>query len=79
TASLGTLCQRLILLLYVFRSLDEERKIEYKAAIKIQSWFRGCRVRAYLRYLNQMVIIIQRWWRGYLGRKHFRRMVKVRN
>ncbi|KQK73651.1 spermatogenesis-associated protein 17 [Amazona aestiva] len=59
------------------RSLDEERKIEYKAAVKIQSWFQGCRVRSYLRYLNQMAIIIQRWWRGYLSRKHFRKMVKT--
>ncbi|XP_062461955.1 spermatogenesis-associated protein 17 isoform X6 [Pezoporus occidentalis] len=59
------------------RSLDEERKIEYKAAVKIQSWFQGCRVRSYLRYLNQMAIVIQRWWRGYLSRKHFRKMVKT--
>uniref|UniRef100_A0A8B9G6H8 Spermatogenesis associated 17 n=1 Tax=Amazona collaria TaxID=241587 RepID=A0A8B9G6H8_9PSIT len=55
-----------VLLLSIFRSLDEERKIEYKAAVKIQSWFQGCRVRSYLRYLNQMAIIIQRWWRGYV-------------
>ncbi|KGL87436.1 Spermatogenesis-associated protein 17, partial [Charadrius vociferus] len=62
---------------YIFRSVDEDRKIEYKAAIKIQSWFRGCRVRAYLRYLNTMVIIIQKWWRGYRSRRYFRKMVET--
>ncbi|KAM6404702.1 spermatogenesis-associated protein 17 isoform 1-T1 [Pluvialis apricaria] len=59
------------------RSVDEDRKIEYKAAIKIQSWFRGCRVRAYLRYLNKMVIFIQKWWRGYRSRRYFRKMVET--
>ncbi|NXP50619.1 SPT17 protein, partial [Heliornis fulica] len=59
------------------RSVDENRKREYKAAIKIQSWFRGCRVRAYLRYLNKMVILIQKWWRGYRSRRYFRKMVET--
>ncbi|XP_010560458.1 PREDICTED: spermatogenesis-associated protein 17 [Haliaeetus leucocephalus] len=58
-------------------SADEDRKIEYKAAVKIQSWFRGCRVRAYLRYLNKMVIFIQKWWRGYRSRRYFRKMVET--
>ncbi|KFP22606.1 Spermatogenesis-associated protein 17, partial [Egretta garzetta] len=62
---------------YIFRSVDEVRKIEYKAAVKIQSWFRGCRVRAYLRYLNKMVIFIQKWWRGYQTRRYFRKMVET--
>ncbi|KAM9382646.1 spermatogenesis-associated protein 17 [Phaethornis superciliosus] len=59
------------------RSIDEDRAIEYKAAVKIQSCFRGYRVRAYLRYLNKMVIIIQKWWRGYQGRRYFRNMVET--
>ncbi|KAM9608811.1 spermatogenesis-associated protein 17 [Morphnus guianensis] len=59
------------------RCVDEDRKIEYKAAVKIQSWFRGCRVRAYLRYLNKMVIFIQKWWRGYRSRRYFRKMVET--
>ncbi|NXP05323.1 SPT17 protein, partial [Thinocorus orbignyianus] len=62
---------------YIFRSVDEDRIIKYKAAVKIQSWFRGCRVRAYLRYLNKMVIVIQKWWRGYLSRRSFRKMVET--
>ncbi|KFP28574.1 Spermatogenesis-associated protein 17, partial [Colius striatus] len=61
----------------IFRSVDEKRKIEYKAVVKIQSWFRGCAVRAYLRYLNKMVIFIQKWWRGYRSRRYFRKMVET--
>ncbi|NXI47856.1 SPT17 protein, partial [Galbula dea] len=59
------------------RSADEDRKIKYKAAVKIQSWFRGCRVRAYLRYLTKMVILIQKWWRGYRSRRYFRKLVET--
>uniref|UniRef100_A0A670Z4C3 Uncharacterized protein n=3 Tax=Pseudonaja textilis TaxID=8673 RepID=A0A670Z4C3_PSETE len=49
------------------RCVDEYRKTEYYAAVKIQSWFRGCKVRAYIRYLNKMMVFIQKWWRGYQG------------
>ncbi|XP_020661062.2 spermatogenesis-associated protein 17 isoform X1 [Pogona vitticeps] len=59
------------------RYVDEYRKTEYDAAVKIQSWFRGCKVRAYIRHLNKMMVFIQKWWRGYLGRKKFRKMVKT--
>ncbi|XP_039386801.1 spermatogenesis-associated protein 17 isoform X2 [Mauremys reevesii] len=59
------------------RAVDEYRKAEHNAAVRIQSWFRGCRIRAYIRYLNKMMIIIQKWWRGYQGRKHFRKMVET--
>ncbi|NXO74854.1 SPT17 protein, partial [Sitta europaea] len=61
---------------YIFRAIDEERKAKYKAVVKIQRWFRACRVRAYLRHLSQMAILIQKWWRGYLRRKHFREIVE---
>ncbi|XP_019372008.1 PREDICTED: spermatogenesis-associated protein 17 [Gavialis gangeticus] len=59
------------------RFVGQYRKTEHAAAVKIQSWFRGCRVRAYIRYLNKMMIVIQKWWRGYQGRKHFRKMLKT--
>ncbi|XP_032041157.1 spermatogenesis-associated protein 17 [Aythya fuligula] len=59
------------------RCVDEDRKIKYKAAVKIQSWFRGCRVRAYLRHLNKMVICIQKRWRGFQSRRYFRKIVKT--
>uniref|UniRef100_A0A8D2ISB7 Spermatogenesis associated 17 n=1 Tax=Varanus komodoensis TaxID=61221 RepID=A0A8D2ISB7_VARKO len=55
--------------------VDEYRKREYYAAVIIQSWFRGCKVRAYIRYMNKVMVFIQKWWRGYQGRKKFRKMV----
>ncbi|XP_072266571.1 spermatogenesis-associated protein 17 [Pyxicephalus adspersus] len=59
------------------RAADENRLAEYNAAVVIQSWFRGSRVRAHLRHLNRMVNVIQKWWRGYLARKYFRNKVKT--
>ncbi|XP_053164986.1 LOW QUALITY PROTEIN: spermatogenesis-associated protein 17 [Hemicordylus capensis] len=59
------------------RCVDEFRKTEHYAAVKIQSWFRGCKVRAYIRFLNKMMVFIQKWWRGYQGRKKFRKMVET--
>lgn len=32
------------------REAEENRRKEHEAAIRIQSWFRACKVRAYLRY-----------------------------
>nr|XP_030124997.3 spermatogenesis-associated protein 17 isoform X1 [Taeniopygia guttata] len=58
------------------RAIDEDRKRKYKAAVKIQRWFRACRVQVCLRHLTKMVILIQKWWRGYLRRKHFREIVE---
>ncbi|XP_063146220.1 spermatogenesis-associated protein 17 [Candoia aspera] len=59
------------------RCVDEYRKTEHCAAVKIQSWFRGCKVRAYIRYLNKMMVFIQKWWRGYQERKKFRKMAET--
>ena len=52
------------------------RELEYSAAVKIQSWFRGARVRAYLKYLDINAIEIQKKWRGFLGRKKYRLKLK---
>ncbi|XP_042782227.1 spermatogenesis-associated protein 17 isoform X2 [Panthera leo] len=64
---------------YYFRNsaVDVFRKKEYDAAVKIQSWFRGCRIRAYLRYLHRVATVIQKCWRGYLGRQHYQLIVKI--
>ncbi|XP_062971359.1 spermatogenesis-associated protein 17 [Cynocephalus volans] len=64
---------------YYFRNsvVDNFRKKENDAAVKIQSWFRACQVRAYIRYLHRIATIIQKWWRSYLGRKHYYLIVKV--
>uniref|UniRef100_A0A8C3EKE8 Spermatosis associated 17 n=1 Tax=Corvus moneduloides TaxID=1196302 RepID=A0A8C3EKE8_CORMO len=59
------------------RAIDENKVMKYKAAVKIQRWFRACVVRAYLRRLSKMATVIQKWWRGYLRRKHFREIVEI--
>ncbi|XP_067844421.1 spermatogenesis-associated protein 17 [Heptranchias perlo] len=55
---------------------EENRMREHCAAVKIQSCFRGFKVRAHIRNLQKMAIIIQKTWRGYCGRVCFRSMVK---
>uniref|UniRef100_A0A3P8VIP7 Spermatogenesis associated 17 n=1 Tax=Cynoglossus semilaevis TaxID=244447 RepID=A0A3P8VIP7_CYNSE len=56
----------------------ENRQTENQAAIRIQSWFRACKVQAYLRHLHQNAIIIQRLWRGFTARARFRQMIQQR-
>ncbi|XP_060902359.1 spermatogenesis-associated protein 17 isoform X1 [Labrus mixtus] len=63
-------------LLYRHRQAEENRLRENQAAIQIQSWFRACKVRAYLSHLHKKAIIIQKIWRGFTARAHFRQMVK---
>ncbi|XP_075906390.1 spermatogenesis-associated protein 17 [Nelusetta ayraudi] len=59
------------------REAEENRQKEHDAAILIQSWFRACKVRAYLRHLHKKAVIIQKIWRGFTARAHFRQMVKA--
>lgn len=49
---------------------------EYKAAVRIQSWFRGCLVRAFYANLHANAIIIQASFRGHLGRIEYRRRLE---
>ncbi|XP_026233557.1 spermatogenesis-associated protein 17 isoform X1 [Anabas testudineus] len=56
---------------------EENRQRECQAATCIQSWFRACKVRAYLSYLHKKAIIIQKIWRGFTARARFRQMVKA--
>ncbi|XP_074523023.1 spermatogenesis-associated protein 17 isoform X2 [Halichoeres trimaculatus] len=55
---------------------EENRLKENQAAILIQSWYRACRVRAYLSHLHKKAVIIQKTWRGFTARARFRQMVK---
>ncbi|KAK4475372.1 hypothetical protein MN116_002434 [Schistosoma mekongi] len=55
-----------------YRNCDTYRLSEYNAAVKIQAWFRGIRIRCYLKLLEKCTIIIQKTWRGYQGRKRYR-------
>ncbi|BFZ07076.1 hypothetical protein BsWGS_10115 [Bradybaena similaris] len=48
------------------------RSYEYAAAVRIQAWFRGIRVRVYLKYLNNRATQIQKIWRGFLARKFYK-------
>ncbi|XP_029114602.1 spermatogenesis-associated protein 17 isoform X1 [Scleropages formosus] len=59
--------------------IKEEHVIEnreHSAAVRLQSWFRGCQVRARLRLLHRKATIIQKVWRGFRARNQFRQMVK---
>ncbi|XP_072171898.1 spermatogenesis-associated protein 17-like [Diadema setosum] len=58
------------------RDAEEHRSVEFKAALKVQAWFRGVRVRAYIRHLHRCATMIQKMWRGHLGRGIFRVMIK---
>ncbi|XP_077446786.1 spermatogenesis-associated protein 17 isoform X1 [Stigmatopora argus] len=56
--------------------LDEaKRQQESRAALQIQKWFRGCRVRLYIRHLHEQAVIIQKIWRGFRARARCRQMV----
>ncbi|XP_030645386.1 spermatogenesis-associated protein 17 [Chanos chanos] len=59
------------------RIAEENRARENAAAIKIQSWFRGCRVRVYLNHLHKKATVIQKVWRGFTARELFRQRVKT--
>ncbi|XP_034436779.1 spermatogenesis-associated protein 17 [Hippoglossus hippoglossus] len=56
---------------------EENRQRENQAATRIQSWFRACKVQAYLSHLHKKAIIIQKIWWGFTARARFRQMVKA--
>ncbi|XP_070692115.1 spermatogenesis-associated protein 17 [Pempheris klunzingeri] len=56
---------------------EENRQREKQAATRIQSWFRACKVCAYLSHLHKKAVIIQKIWRGFTARARFRQMVKA--
>jgi hypothetical protein len=57
---------------------ENNREIEFNAAVCIQSWYRAVRVRAYLKYLSHCAIVIQKRWRGCMDRSRFRSQLKQR-
>ncbi|CAH8597479.1 unnamed protein product [Schistosoma turkestanicum] len=58
-----------------YRNCDTYRLSEYNAAVQIQAWFRGIRIRCYLKLVEKCTILIQKTWRGYLGRKRYRSLL----
>jgi len=63
--------------LFFKRQSDLFRALEYNAAVKIQSWYRGVRVRSYLKYLHEKATLVQKIWRGHFGRKIYRHVLSV--
>ncbi|XP_060788878.1 spermatogenesis-associated protein 17 [Neoarius graeffei] len=59
------------------RIAEENRQRENAAAIRIQSWVRGCQLRAYLSYLHWNATIIQKTWRAFSARQYFRQRLKT--
>ncbi|XP_052272207.1 spermatogenesis-associated protein 17-like isoform X2 [Dreissena polymorpha] len=55
---------------------EQERLNEFAASVKIQAWFRGSRIRCYMKHLNRSATVIQKRWRGFMGRQFFRLYVK---
>ncbi|XP_077374608.1 spermatogenesis-associated protein 17 isoform X2 [Festucalex cinctus] len=60
---------------YKARLVEATRQQELRAALRIQSWFRGYRVRIYIRHLHEKAVIIQKIWRGFRARALCRQMV----
>ncbi|TPP64649.1 hypothetical protein FGIG_11479 [Fasciola gigantica] len=58
-----------------YKKSDTLRNEEYEAAVKIQAWFRGIRTRCYLKILHANTILIQKNWRGFLGRREYRKVL----
>ncbi|XP_026113917.1 spermatogenesis-associated protein 17-like [Carassius auratus] len=59
------------------RIAEENRQKENQAAVRIQSWFRGCQVREFLSHLHKKATLIQKIWRGFAARALFRQRVKT--
>ncbi|XP_051795874.1 spermatogenesis-associated protein 17 isoform X3 [Acanthochromis polyacanthus] len=64
-------------LFYRNSQVEDTRQRENQVATQIQSWFRACKVRAYLSHLHKKAIIIQKIWRGFTARARVRQMVKA--
>ncbi|XP_057305079.1 spermatogenesis-associated protein 17-like [Hydractinia symbiolongicarpus] len=60
----------------MFKASDSARLQERSSTIKIQSWFRSIRVQKYIRYLHRCATIIQKTYRGYVGRSLYREIVQ---
>eukprot|EP00112_Aurelia_sp_Birch-Aquarium-sp1_P006293 Seg1697.10_Seg1697.9 transcript_id=Seg1697.10_Seg1697.9/GoldUCD/mRNA.D3Y31 product="Spermatogenesis-associated protein 17" protein_id=Seg1697.10_Seg1697.9/GoldUCD/D3Y31 len=57
---------------------EDARRNEFENAIKIQSWFRAEKVRAYIRHLHHCAIIIQKNFRAHVDRAIYRRLVQIK-
>ncbi|GAB5361780.1 hypothetical protein AAMO2058_000741800 [Amorphochlora amoebiformis] len=62
--------------LFSFREAESSRETELRAAIRIQSFVRGCLSRKYVCMLNKRALEMQRLWRGHVSRKRVKRIQK---
>ncbi|KAF5888889.1 spermatogenesis-associated protein 17-like, partial [Clarias magur] len=80
-AAVVKLCDQLALVKEQYyrrnREAEENREREHAAAVRIQSWVRGCQVRVYLSFLHRNAIVIQKTWRAFRARQYFRQRVKT--
>lgn len=61
------------------RRAEERRDIETRAAVVITSYVRGFLIRRRILRLTAVVLVIQRYWRGYLGRLRAKQAGEVRD
>lgn len=43
------MCSITLLIFFYFSAAEAERLAEFAASVKVQAWFRGARVRAYMK------------------------------
>ncbi|CAF0924219.1 unnamed protein product, partial [Didymodactylos carnosus] len=58
------------------REAELARDDENTAALVIQSYWRGCRVRRHIRYLNRCATVIQTYWHGFKAKQIYRQRLK---
>ncbi|XP_062506721.1 spermatogenesis-associated protein 17-like [Corticium candelabrum] len=61
-----------------FRDAEQCRYLEFLAAVKIQSCYRGWTTRRRIANLHYHATVIQKWYRGHVGRRYYRNLVKIR-
>ena len=61
----------------VYSEAERNRRQEFEAARRIQRWVRGFLVRQHFKLLHSQAVVIQKQWRGCLGRKRYLLVLKV--
>lgn len=54
------------------------REKEFRAALRVQAWWRGAQLRSYMKFLHRSATVIQAAYRGHLARKRFAQIVDDR-
>jgi hypothetical protein len=59
-----------------YRNAEHSRYVEFIAAVKIQSCYRGWTTRRRIKKLHSQATVIQKWYRGHVARKLYGKLVK---